>query len=101
ELLYGQATVSSGFSPRVNFRHKYYAVYAEDTFKLMQNLTVTYGLRYSLEGTDEANGNELSYLDTTDTSAIASQVPANPYVSASSLIGGVGIVGSNGVSRYL
>ena len=48
ELLLGQATVTSGFAPRVNFRHKYYAFYAEDTFKMTRRLTVTYGLRYSL-----------------------------------------------------
>ncbi len=49
-----------------------------------------------LEGADVADGNELSYLDTTDPSAIASQIPSNPYVSGSGLVGGVGIVGLNG-----
>jgi hypothetical protein len=101
ELLLGQATVTSGYAPRVNFRHMYYALYAEDTFKLTHQLTVTYGLRYSMEGADVANGNELSYLNTTDASAIASQIPINPYVSGSSLVGGVGIVGQNGQGRTL
>jgi len=101
ELLLGQATVTSGYAPRVNFRHKYYGFFAEDIFKMRRNLTVTYGLRYSFEGADQSNANELSYLDMTDPSAIASQVPANPYVSGSSLLGGVGIVGLNGESRYL
>jgi len=101
ELLLGQATVTSGYAPKVDFRHQYYAVYAEDTYKVTHKLTVTYGLRYSFEGADVANGNELSYLDTTSPSAIASQVAANAYVSGSSLVGGVGIVGLNGQSRTL
>ncbi len=101
ELLLGQATVTSGYAPKVDFRHQYYALYAEDTYKVTHNLTLTYGLRYSLEGADVASGNELSYLDTTSPSAIATQIPANPYVSGSSLVGGVGIVGLNGQSRTL
>jgi len=101
ELLLGQATVTSGYAPQVDFRHQYYSVYAQDTYKVAHNLTVTYGLRYSLEGGDVSSGNELSYLDTTDASAIASEVPANPYFSGSGLVGGVGIVGLNGQSRTL
>ncbi len=96
ELLLGQATVTSGFAPQVNFGHQYYAGYAQDTAKVLRNLTVTYGLRYSYEGADSARQNALSYLDTTSPSPIASQVPSIP-----NLIGGVGIVGQNGVGRSL
>ncbi len=96
ELLLGQATVTSGFAPQVNFGHQYYAGYAQDTAKVLRNLTVTYGLRYSYEGADSARQNALSYLDTTSPSPIASQVPSLP-----NLIGGVGIVGQNGVGRTL
>ncbi len=96
ELLLGQATVTSGYAPQVNFGHQYYAAYVEDTAKVLHNLTVTYGLRYSYEGADTARDNELSYLDTTSPSPIASQVPSIP-----NLIGGVGIVGLNGESRTL
>ena len=78
ELLLGQATVTSGYAPKVDTRHQYYAVYAEDIYKLTHKLTVTYGLRYSLEGADVSNGNELNYLDTTDPSAIASQISLQP-----------------------
>ena len=88
ELLLGQATVTSGYAPKVNFRHQYYAFFAQDTAKLTRRLTLTYGLRYSLESGDVAQGNELSYLDTTDPSPIASQVPSLPH-----LVGGVGIPG--------
>jgi Carboxypeptidase regulatory-like domain len=96
ELLLGQATVTSGYAPQVNFGHQYYAGYAEDSAKVTHKLTVTYGLRYSYEGADTARGNELSYLDTVSPSPIASQVPSIP-----NLIGGVGIVGQNGVGREL
>ena len=96
ELLLGQATVTSGYAPQVNFGHQYYAGYAEDSAKVLRNLTVTVGLRYSYEGADVARQNELSYLDTTSPSPIASQVPSIP-----NLVGGVGIVGLNGESRTL
>ena len=96
ELLLGQATVTSGYAPQVNFGHQYYAGYAMDTAKVLRNLTITYGLRYSYEGADVARQNALSYLDTTSPSPIASQVPSIP-----NLIGGVGIVGQNGESRTL
>jgi Carboxypeptidase regulatory-like domain len=96
ELLLGQATVTSGYAPQVNFGHQYYAAYAMDTAKVTRKLTVTYGLRYSYEGADVARDNELSYLDTTSPSPIAAQVPSIP-----NLIGGVGIVGLNGAGRTL
>ena len=41
ELLLGQATVTSGYAPQVNFGHQYYAGYAEDSAKVAHNLTVT------------------------------------------------------------
>jgi Carboxypeptidase regulatory-like domain len=94
ELLLGQATVTSGYAPRVDFRHPYYSVYAEDTARVTPKLIVTYGLRYSFEGGDVAAGNQLSYLDTTSPSPI--QVSSIP-----NLVGGVGIVGLNGASRNL
>ena len=96
ELLLGQATVTSGYAPQVNFGHQYYATYAMDTARFTHKLTVTYGLRYSYEGADSARNNELSYLDTASPSPIASQVPSIP-----NLIGGVGVVGQNGGSRVL
>jgi hypothetical protein len=96
ELLLGQATVTSGYAPQVNFGHQYYAAYAEDSARVLHNLTVTVGLRYSYEGADTARDNELSYLDTTGPSPIAAQVPSIP-----NLVGGVGIVGQNGASGAL
>ena len=96
ELLLGQATVTSGYAPKVNFRHQYYGFFAQDTAKLTRNLTLTYGLRYGLESGDVASLNELSYLDTTDPSPIASQVPSMPH-----LVGGVGIPGETSSGRNL
>ena len=96
ELLLGQAVVTSGYAPKVNFAHQYYAAYAEDTAKLTPKLVVTYGLRYSYEAADVAVNNALSFLDTTSPSPIAAQVPSIP-----NLVGGVGIPGQNGLTRSL
>ncbi len=96
ELVLGQATVTSGYAPQVNFGHQYYAGFAEDSVKVLRNLTVSVGLRYSYEGADAARQNALSYLDTSSPSPIASQVPSIP-----NLVGGVGIVGLNGEGRSL
>ena len=96
ELLLGQATVTSGYAPKADFTHFYWAAYAMDVARVTHKLTVTYGLRYSYEGADVASYNKLSYLDTTSPSPIASQVPSIP-----NLIGGVGIVGLNGASPDL
>lgn len=101
DLLVGQATVTSGYAPKVNFRHQYYGFYAMDTDKLTSKLTVTFGLRYNLEGADVSNGNLLTYLDTTSPSPIASQTPASAYLNPQSLVGGVGVVGLNGANRSL
>jgi hypothetical protein len=101
DLLVGQATVTSGFAPKVNFRHQYYAFYGEDVARFTPKLTVTYGVRYNLEGADVANGNLLTFLDTTDTSPIASQTAANNFFNPLNLVGGVGVVGQNGVGRSL
>jgi hypothetical protein len=96
ELLLGQATVTSGYAPKVHFGHQYYGFFVGDTARVARKLTVNYGLRYSYETADVSNGNALTYIDTTSPSAIASQVPSIP-----NLIGGVGIVGLNGGSRAL
>ena len=96
ELLLGQATVTSGYAPLVKFGHGYAAFYVGDNARVTRKLTLNYGLRYSYETADVAQGNQLSYLDTSSPSPIASQVPSIP-----NLVGGVGIVGLNGTSRSL
>jgi hypothetical protein len=96
ELLLGQAVVTSGYAPKVNFAHQYYAAYVEDTAKVTPRLTVTLGLRYSYEASEVAVNNELTFLDTTSPSPIAGFVP-----SISNLAGGVGVPGQNGLSGSL
>ena len=96
ELLLGQAVVSSGYAPKVNFAHQYYSVYAEDTAKLTPKLTLTLGLRYSYEASEVSVNNELTFLDTTSPSPIAKLVPSIP-----NLVGGVGVPGQNGLGGSL
>jgi hypothetical protein len=95
ELLLGQAVVTSGYAPKVNFAHQYYAAYAEDTAKLTSKLTVTLGLRYSYEASEVSVNNELTFLDTSSPSPIAASVPSL------NLTGGVGVPGQNGQSISL
>ena len=96
ELLLGPGHRHQRLRTQVNFRHQYCAIYVEDTAKVTPKLTVTYGLRYSIEGADVSSGNELSYLDTTSASPLDQLVPSMP-----NLTGGVGIVGLSGASRTL
>jgi Carboxypeptidase regulatory-like domain/TonB dependent receptor len=94
ELLLGQAVVTSGYAPKVNFAHQYYAVYAEDTAKVTPKLTLTFGLRYNYEASEVAVNNELTFLDTTSLSPL--QLASMP-----NLVGGIGVPGQNGLSRSL
>ena len=96
ELLLGLATVSSGYEPETQSVHYYYGLYAQDTYKLSQKLTVTYGLRYSYEAGDVEKNDLLNYINTTAPSPIASLVPSIPNLS-----GGIGIPGLYGTSRQL
>jgi hypothetical protein len=96
ELLLGQATVTSGYAPLVKFGHGYAAFFVGDNARVTRKLTLNYGLRYSYETGDIAQGNQLSYIDQTSPSPIAAQVPSIPNIK-----GGVGIVGLNGTSRSL
>jgi hypothetical protein len=102
ELLLGLATVSSGFEPETKSVHYYYGGFAQDTWRLLPKLTVTYGLRYSYETGDVEENNLLNYIDTTSASPISGQVASLPNEPAlPALVGGVGIPGLNGTSRQL
>jgi hypothetical protein len=102
ELLLGLATVTSGYEPETKSVHYYYGGFAQDTWKVLPKLTLTYGLRYSYETGDVEKNNLLNYIDTTSTSPINGQVVSiagEPVLPA--LVGGIGIPGLNGTSRQL
>ncbi len=92
DLLLGAGTVSSGFAPGFRVTHPYYAIYAQDEFHMTPKLTLTYGLRYSLELPDQEQKNQYIFLDLTSPSPLNSQVS-----SLGALTGGPGFVGTNGV----
>src|SRR5215468_1874853 len=96
DLLLGAAGVTSGFAPETRSRRQYYGFYAQDTARLLPNLTITFGLRMNYETGDIEPQNQLNYLDLTSKSPLAGQVPQFP-----NLIGGVGIPGLNGTSRQV
>jgi hypothetical protein len=96
DLLLGAASVTSGFAPETKSRRQYYGFYAQDTARLLPNLTITYGLRMNYETGDIEQQNQLNYLDLTSKSALAGQVSQFP-----NLVGGVGIPGLNGTSRQV
>jgi hypothetical protein len=96
DLLLGAATVTSGISPGIHVDHLYYAGYAQDEYHLTPKLTVTYGLRYSLELPDQEKKNQFPYLDVTSTSPLSSQIS-----SLGNLTGGLHYVGVNGTSRHI
>jgi hypothetical protein len=96
DLLLGAAGVTSGFAPETKSRRHYYGFYAQDTARLLPNLTITYGLRMRYETGDIEQQNQLDYLDLTSKSPLAGQDPQFP-----NLVGGVGIPGLNGTSRQV
>ena len=96
DLLLGAATVSSGYAPGFKVTHPYYAIYAQDEFHMTPKLTLTYGLRYSLELPDQESKNQYIFLDLDSTSPLNSQVP-----SLGALTSGTGFVGTNGVGRRI
>jgi hypothetical protein len=96
DLLLGAAGVTSGFAPETRSRRHYFGFYAQDTARLLPNLTVTYGLRMSYETGDIEQFDQLNYLDLTSPSPLAGKVPGFP-----NLVGGVGVPGLNGTSRQV
>jgi hypothetical protein len=92
DLLLGAGTVGSGFAPAYYFGHPYYAFYAQDEFRVTPKLTLTYGLRYSIELPDSERNNQYVFLDLDSVSPLNQQV-----TSLGTLRGGPGFVGVNGV----
>lgn len=94
DLLLGTGTVTSGIVPGIHTQHPYWAFYAEDEFHMNPKLTLTYGLRYSMELPDQEGHNQYQYLDLTSRSPLNASV-----TSLGTLTGGPGFVGVNGVGR--
>lgn len=95
-LLLGQAAVTSGYQPQTNSAHNYYGFYAQDALRLTPKLTITFGLRWGMEGSDVEANDTLNYIDLASRSPLAGAIPQFPL-----LAGGVGIPGLNGTSRKL
>jgi len=98
DLLLGTGTVTTGFQPGYHWAHPYIAGYAQDEYHITPKLTATFGLRYSVELPDIEKHNQFIDLNLTTTSPLNSQVTV-PGVS--SLTGGPGFVGTNGVGSLL
>lgn len=87
DLLLGAATVSNGIVDPDYPNHRYYAAFVQDQYRVRNNLTLTYGLRYNLERPWSDRDGHMVYLDLESPSPIAAQVPQLP------LRGGIGFVG--------
>jgi hypothetical protein len=95
DILLGTAAVTSGFVPGLLTVHPYYAFYAMDEYHITPKLTLTYGLRYSIEFPDLETHNQFQYLNLTSTSPLSGQT------SLGTLTGGPGFVGVDGAGQRL
>lgn len=92
DLLLGAGQVTSGVVPGFRFSHPYFAFYAQDQYRLTPKLTLTYGLRYSIEMPDNEKHNQVQFLDLNTPS------PLNTMVTGlGTLTGGPVFTGVNGV----
>ncbi|MCC6858765.1 MAG: TonB-dependent receptor [Bryobacterales bacterium] len=91
DLLLGVAGVSYQVNPHWKNGHPYYAGYVQDEWRVTSRLTLTMGLRYSLELPSIEKQNQYVYLDLNSPSPL--QVPGYD------LKGGLGFVGVGGVGR--
>ncbi|MCZ2078006.1 MAG: TonB-dependent receptor [Bryobacteraceae bacterium] len=91
DLLLGAAAVSYQINPHWKNNHPYYGAYFQDEWRVTSRLTLTMGLRYSLELPSIETNNQYVYLDLTSPSPL--QVPGY------NLKGGLGFVGIDGKGR--
>jgi Carboxypeptidase regulatory-like domain/TonB dependent receptor len=73
----------------------YFALYAQDDWRLTQKLTLNLGIRYDLDTPRTERYNRMNYFDPDAVSPLAARVPAFP-----NLKGGVVFVGVDGNSRH-
>jgi hypothetical protein len=93
DILLGTGTVTSGIVPGYHTEHPYYAGYALDEYHVTTKLTLTYGIRYSIEMPDGEAHNKFQYIDLTSAS------PLSGETSLGTLTGGPGFVGASGGTR--
>jgi len=96
DLLLGVASVSYQFRPIEDYRHPYYAWFVQDEFRLSRKITLSYGLRYTLELPRSEKSNEYVFLDLDSPSPLRDKVAAFP-----NLRGGVGFPGIEGRSSRI
>ncbi len=96
DLLLGSGQVTSGIVPGFHSYQPYWAFYAQDQYHVLPSLTLTYGLRYSIDFPVTEGHNQFQYLDLTSVSPLNAQVS-----SLGTLTGGPGFVGVNGIGRRL
>ncbi|MBM3724524.1 MAG: TonB-dependent receptor [Acidobacteria bacterium] len=94
DLMLNAAGVSYTLRPLESHVHPYYAGFFQDEWRLRTGLTLTLGIRYSLELPRTEANNQYVFLD------LASTSPLNGRVSGmGALRGGVGFPGVNGLGR--
>jgi hypothetical protein len=94
DLMLGIASVSYTLRPLEAHRHPYYALYFQDEWKLRPGLTLTAGLRFSLELPRTEANNQYVFLDLDSVSPLEGKV-----LGIGNLRGGVGFVGIEGRGR--
>lgn len=94
DLLLGAASVTASITPFEQFRRPYFGFFAQDEWRLTPKLTVTYGLRYSIEQPFIEHKDQYTFLDLASPSPLQSSVP-----SIANLRGGIGFVNQNGMGR--
>ncbi len=94
DLLLGVSSVSYTLRPIELHRHPYYAWFFQDEWKLRNNLTLTLGIRYSLELPRTEDGDKYVFLDLESRNPLDGKVPG-----LGPILGGAGFVGVNGLGR--
>ncbi len=94
DLMLGISQVSYTLRPLEAHVHPYYAWYFQDEWKIKPKLTLTLGLRYSLELPRTEENNVYVFLDMESPSPLSGEVPG-----FTDLRGGVGFAGVDGRGR--
>ncbi len=88
DLFLGVANVNHNIRPREQHQHYYNAWFFQDEWRVTSKLTLTAGLRYSIETPRTESRNQYVFLDLNSASPLQAQVPSLP------LRGGLGFVGT-------